>query len=28
VVNLAATHPFLGKRSIAIRVKAAEPDVV
>jgi len=28
VVNLTATHPFLGKRSIAIQVKAAEPEVV
>lgn len=28
VVNLTATHPFLGSRSIAIRVKAAEPELV
>ncbi len=28
VVNLTATHPFLGTRSIAIRVKPAEPELV
>jgi len=28
VVNLTAMHPFLGKRSIAIRVKPAEPEAV
>jgi beta-galactosidase len=28
VVNLTATHPFLGKRSIAIRVRPAEPEAV
>ena len=28
VVNLTATHPFLGSRSIAIRVKPAEAELV
>ncbi|HUB81596.1 MAG TPA: glycoside hydrolase family 2 TIM barrel-domain containing protein [Bryobacteraceae bacterium] len=28
VVNLTATHPFLGKRSLAIQVKAAPPESV
>jgi beta-galactosidase len=28
VVNLTATHPFLGRRSLAIRVKPAEPEMV
>jgi beta-galactosidase len=28
VVNLSAKHPVLGTRSIAIRVKAAEPELI